>query len=46
VGTNQRTEKEYQLYKFTLTSQQVMEAVKNYQDLPTDITQWADSSII
>ncbi|XP_011506352.1 PREDICTED: origin recognition complex subunit 4 [Ceratosolen solmsi marchali] len=46
VGMNQRIEKEYQSYKFTLTSQQVMEAVKNYQDLPTDITQWADSSII
>lgn len=46
VTTNQRIEKEYQSYNFTLTPQQVMEAVKNYQGLPTDIAQWADSSII
>ncbi|XP_058810389.1 origin recognition complex subunit 4 [Phymastichus coffea] len=46
VGLNQRNEKEYQSYKFTLTSQQVMEAVKNYNGLPTDVTQWADSSIL
>ncbi|OXU27880.1 hypothetical protein TSAR_010519 [Trichomalopsis sarcophagae] len=45
VTTNQRIEKEYQSYNFTLTPQQVMEAVKNYQGLPTDIAQWADSSI-
>lgn len=44
-GTNAKTEKEYQFYKFLLTSQQVMEAVKNYPGLPTEIAQWAMSSL-
>ncbi|KAK2577230.1 hypothetical protein KPH14_003376 [Odynerus spinipes] len=41
TNTNARVEKEYQRYKFSLTSQQVMEAVKNYPGLPTEVTQWA-----
>ncbi|XP_018350470.1 PREDICTED: origin recognition complex subunit 4 [Trachymyrmex septentrionalis] len=44
-NTNTKFEKEYQYYKFTLTSQQVIEAVKNYPGLPTEVSQWASSSI-
>ncbi|KMQ91338.1 origin recognition complex subunit 4-like protein [Lasius niger] len=44
-NTNTKFEKEYQYYKFTLTSQQVMDAVKNYPGLPTEVSQWALSSI-
>lgn len=44
-NTNTKFEKEYQYYKFTLTSQQVIEAVKNYSGLPTEVSQWASSSI-
>ncbi|XP_016913628.1 origin recognition complex subunit 4 [Apis cerana] len=40
-GMNSKVEKEYQYYKFLLTSQQVMEAVKNYSGLPTEVSQWA-----
>lgn len=40
-GMNSKVEKEYQYYKFVLTSQQVVEAVKNYSGLPTEISQWA-----
>ncbi|XP_012274569.1 origin recognition complex subunit 4 [Orussus abietinus] len=43
-GTNTRTEKEYQLYKFLLSPQQVMNAVKSYPGLPTEVSQWAMSS--
>ncbi|XP_046814472.1 origin recognition complex subunit 4 isoform X1 [Vespa crabro] len=44
-NTNTRIEKEYQRYKFSLTSQQVMDAVKNYPGLPTEVSQWALSSL-
>ncbi|XP_020291652.1 origin recognition complex subunit 4 isoform X2 [Pseudomyrmex gracilis] len=44
-STHAKFEKEYQYYKFTLTSQQVMEALKNYPSLPTEVSQWASSSI-
>jgi len=44
-NTNAKFEKEYQYYKFTLTSQQVVEAVKTYPGLPTEVAQWATSSI-
>ncbi|XP_043599414.1 origin recognition complex subunit 4 [Bombus pyrosoma] len=40
-GMNSKVEKEYQYYKFVLTSQQVIEAVKNYSGLPTEVSQWA-----
>lgn len=46
AGTIQRIEKEYQTYEFALTSNQVMEAVKNFQGLPTDVVQWANSCVI
>lgn len=44
-GINSKAEKEYQYYKFLLTPQQVMEAVKNYPGLPTEVSQWALSSV-
>ncbi|XP_053979921.1 origin recognition complex subunit 4 [Hylaeus anthracinus] len=44
-GMNSKVEKEYQYYKFLLTPQQVMEAVKNYPGLPTEVSQWSLSSI-
>ncbi|XP_076625626.1 origin recognition complex subunit 4 [Colletes latitarsis] len=44
-GINSKVEKEYQYYKFLLTPQQVMEAVKNYPGLPTEVSQWSLSSI-
>ena len=40
-GMNSKVEKEYQYYKFLLTPQQVLEAVKNYSGLPTEVAQWA-----
>ncbi|KAK0175710.1 hypothetical protein PV327_009439 [Microctonus hyperodae] len=43
-GTNSKSEKEYQYYKFLLTPQQVIEAVKNYPELPTDVKQWVNNS--
>ncbi|KAI4490951.1 hypothetical protein M0802_010625 [Mischocyttarus mexicanus] len=44
-NTNTRIDKEYQRYKFSLTSQQVIDAVKNYSGLPTEVSQWALSSL-
>ncbi|PSN45324.1 Origin recognition complex subunit 4 [Blattella germanica] len=43
-GTVNNLLKEYQLHKFLLTSEQVREAVKLYQGLPTEVEQWAASS--
>ncbi|XP_043474076.1 origin recognition complex subunit 4 [Leptopilina heterotoma] len=40
-SSNSRVEKEYQFYKFILTPQQVLDAVKNYANLPTEVHQWA-----
>ncbi|RLU23154.1 hypothetical protein DMN91_005432 [Ooceraea biroi] len=46
MGKNtKKCEKEYQYYKFTMTPQQVMEVVKTYPGLPTEVAQWASSSI-
>ncbi|XP_015602617.1 origin recognition complex subunit 4 [Cephus cinctus] len=45
AGTNTRVEKEYEFFKFLLTPHQVMEAVKNYSGLPTEVAQWAKSSL-
>ncbi|KAL7287898.1 hypothetical protein TKK_0017961 [Trichogramma kaykai] len=46
TGQHLRIEKEYQTYNFALKSNEVMEAVRNYQGLPTDVAQWADSSVM
>ncbi|XP_063985608.1 origin recognition complex subunit 4 [Diachasmimorpha longicaudata] len=45
VNATARTEKEYQYFKFLLSPQQVLEAVKNYVGLPTEIAQWATNSL-
>lgn len=37
--------KEFVLYSFILTNQQVEEALNSYENLPTDISQWAFSSL-
>ncbi|XP_046617948.1 origin recognition complex subunit 4 [Neodiprion virginianus] len=44
-GPNTRVEKEHQLYKFSLGWQQIADAVKNYPELPTEVSQWAVSSL-
>jgi hypothetical protein len=43
-GPSSHILKEYQLHMFQLTSQQVTDAVKRYQGLPTEVSQWAASS--
>lgn len=43
-GQSSHILKEFQLHRFLLTSQQVTDAVKQYQGLPTDVSQWAASS--
>ncbi|XP_066596316.1 origin recognition complex subunit 4-like [Prorops nasuta] len=44
TNTCSKVEKEYQCYKFLLTSEQVMDAVKSYPGLPTAVCQWTLSS--
>lgn len=44
-GTNTRTDKEYQYYKFLLSPGQILEAIKNYPGLPTEVAQWATNSL-
>jgi hypothetical protein len=43
-GPSSHVLKEFQLHMFHLTSQQVNDAVKRYQGLPTEVSQWAASS--
>lgn len=43
-GQSSHILKEFQLHRFLLTSQQVNDAVKQYQGLPTEVSQWAASS--
>ncbi|XP_044744533.1 origin recognition complex subunit 4 [Coccinella septempunctata] len=45
-GGGTRIQKEYQLFKLEATSQQIAEAVKSSQGLPTEVVQWANSSLI
>lgn len=40
-----RTQKEYQFFKLLVTSRQIAEAIRNYQGLPTEVAQWANSSL-
>ncbi|XP_014262610.1 origin recognition complex subunit 4 isoform X2 [Cimex lectularius] len=37
--------KEYQLFSLLVTSQQMKEAINTFQGLPTDVSQWATSSL-
>lgn len=45
-STGRNVQKEYHLYNFLLTKQQIKEAVHNYSGLPTDVSRWADSSVL
>ncbi|KAG8035570.1 hypothetical protein G9C98_000998 [Cotesia typhae] len=40
VGSYLKSEKEYQFFKLLVTSQQIIEAAKNYPGLPTEVSQW------
>lgn len=41
-----RAQKEYEMFRFLVTKQQIMDAVKRFPGLPTDVAQWAISSLI
>lgn len=41
-----KLQKEYQLFKLLVTPQQIKEAVDKYVGLPTEVAQWANSSLI
>ncbi|XP_046397242.1 origin recognition complex subunit 4 [Ischnura elegans] len=45
-GNDKAYQKEFQLFYFLVTSDQVMDAVRNYKDLPTEVAQWASSSLV
>lgn len=40
-----RLQKEYQIFKLLITSQQITEAIKTMNGLPTEVVQWAGSSL-
>lgn len=46
VGVDGKVQKEYQMYKLMLLSDQIDKAIYKYQNLPTEVEQWAKSSII
>lgn len=43
---NNRTQKEFQMYRLLLTYGQIKEALSRYHGMPTEITQWAKNSLI
>lgn len=43
---NARTQKEYQFFKLLLLPQQITDAIAKSTGLPTEVTQWANSSLI
>jgi len=44
MGVDGKVQKEYQMYKLQLYADQIDNVVKKYQNLPTEIAQWAKSS--
>lgn len=42
---NSRVQKEYQFFKLMVTSQQLSEAIGKFCGLPTEVLQWANSSL-
>lgn len=40
-----RLQKEYQLHKLLVTPQQIARAIKKSPGLPTEVVQWASSSL-
>lgn len=41
-----KVQKEFEMHKMALTYGQIRQAVNNYQALPTEVAQWAQSSLI
>lgn len=41
-----KVQREFQMHKLMLTNGQVKRLVNNYPHLPTDIKQWASSSLV
>jgi origin recognition complex subunit 4 len=46
VGVEGKVQKEYQMYRLQLFADQIENAVKCYQNLPTEVDQWSKSSLI
>lgn len=44
-STGNKIQKEYQFCKLLVTPQQISEAVKKYTQLPSEVAQWASSSL-
>lgn len=45
IGNSSKLQKQYQMYKLLVLPQQIMEGVKKYVGLPTEVVQWANSSL-
>ncbi|XP_023312795.1 origin recognition complex subunit 4-like [Anoplophora glabripennis] len=45
-GAGSRNQKEYQFFKLLVTSKQISDALKKYVGLPTEVVQWANSSLV
>lgn len=46
VGVEGKVQKEYQMHRLLLLPEQIDSAIKRYQNLPTEIEQWAKSDIV
>lgn len=46
ASINSRTQKEFQMYRLLLSYGQIKEAIARYQGMPTEIVQWAKSSLV
>nr|CAI5822513.1 unnamed protein product [Callosobruchus analis] len=44
-NSTSKVQKEYQFFKLLVTPRQILEAVKKFSGLPTEVTQWAHSSL-
>lgn len=40
-----KVQKEYQFCKLLVTPQQISDAIKRYSQLPSEVVQWASSSL-
>ncbi|XP_017070520.1 origin recognition complex subunit 4 [Drosophila eugracilis] len=45
-GVGGKVQKEFEMHKLALTYGQIQQAVQRYQALPTEVAQWAQSSLI
>ena len=46
IGVEGKVQKEYQMHKLLLFADQIERAIQKYQNLPTEVEQWAKSSIM